>query len=115
MVYLADGVSGLQIIDPLQDISGITQVDEANWRIDLSNMLPEGIYHGYIGPDIADLSGNVMDQNADGVGGQEIEDVYNFVFCVDTTSPQVPDNLAVIDDNGSSGDAITNDTTLTLA
>ena len=87
LAYVADGGSGLQILRVLPEVVGITQTDQTTWRINLSGALAQGTYHVSIGPHVTDLSGNTMDQDADGAGGETPDDVYTFSFTVDATPP----------------------------
>ena len=114
LVYVADYSAGILILDPFQEVSSITQVDNATWQINLTNTLSEGNYHVSVGPDITDLAGNAMDQDNDNIVGEDPQDAYTFNLYVDTTASSVPDNLAFTDYTGFSDDTLTSDTSLTL-
>jgi serine protease len=53
-----------------------------------------GSYALVIGPNISDASGNVMDQDADGIGGEDPDDIYTAAFSIvdiiDLPSSDVP-------------------------
>ena len=111
LAYVADGDSGLRIINVQQFAPQVSQIDATTFRVQLAPWVGEGKYAVSIGPSIADLAGNTMDKDADGIGG-ESHDVYTFTLTVDKTLPTAPSSLSFTDDTGSSGDAITADTEL---
>ena len=111
--YVADYYSGIQIIETSRQASSVTQVGALTYRIDLPTPLSEGTYHFRVGPDVADLSGNLMDQNGDGLNGQPERDKYAFSLTVDTQPPSAVGDLAFADNTGGSDtDNVTSDTTL---
>jgi len=57
-----------------------------------------GIYHFVIGPDITDTAGNLMDQDADGAGGESIDDLFEASFVLEAG----PNYVARIDFGSSS-------------
>jgi len=109
LVYLTDGRGGLRIFDvPRVDVSGITQLDDVTFRVDLAQPLPAGSYHVAVGPNVTDQAGNAMDQDGDGIGGEAADDVYGFDFTVDPTLPPAPQDLSLVNDTGaSSADRLT--------
>ncbi len=84
--YVADETAGLQVINVLADIAGVTKTGDASYRIDLPCALPNGEYRAFVGPEVMDLAGNAMDQNANGIGG-EMADALGFSFTTSTASP----------------------------
>jgi RHS repeat-associated protein len=74
-------------------IDDVTELDGANYRIDFDPLTTRGTYHIVIGPNIADLSGKMMDQNQNGTGGESLDAfqagltvvVADTVFTTDTT------------------------------
>ena len=114
IAYVADGDGGLQILEVLKEVSGVTAVSDATYRIDLPGVLPDDQYHVCVGPEVTDLAGNTMDQDGDGVGGQIPADVYGFDFVIDTTPPVAPVNLAYVSDTGSA-DKVTASEQLTFS
>ena len=81
MAYVADDTSGLQDIQALTQISTVSQVDATTFRVTAVQALAEGPYSLFIGPNVADTSGNLMDQDLNGVGGQPVRDVYAVNSC----------------------------------
>jgi hypothetical protein len=113
--YVADGSLGLQIVDTYTDAAALTQVDATTWRAAFASLLAEGAYHVRIGPNVSDLAGHLMDQDADGVSGEAVDDVYSISFIIDTTAPMAPGSLVFADNTGSSAtDNLTSDTTPTF-
>jgi len=101
-VYVADREGGLQIVEvPWAEVTGVTQVDQVTYRIELANSLGSGSYHVTIEPGVTDQAGNTMDQDGNGVVAETPDDVYAFGFDVDATDPQAPAGLALTNDTGS--------------
>ena len=111
LAYVANYDSGLQILEVLKEVSGVTAAGGETYRIDLAGTLADGEYQVFVGPDVADLAGNLMDQDGNGVGGEMPADLYAFRFTTDTTAPLAPTDLAFADDTGSA-DNVTADTGL---
>src|SRR5579864_4947270 len=57
-------------------IDAVVELDSATYRITFPALTTRGAYSATIGPDIADLAGNDMDQNQDGVNGDPVKDVF---------------------------------------
>jgi YD repeat-containing protein len=61
-------------------VSAIQEVGLNRFRISFAPQTLVGTYHVQIGPNIADLAGNLMDQNQNGIGGEPGVDVYDASF-----------------------------------
>jgi len=86
--------------------TGVTQAAPGQWRVGVPAGLPDGVYDVRVGPEITDLAGNAMDQDGDGVGGDECR----FSVVVDSVPPDAP-AVRVDEDTGrSDGDEVTSDT-----
>src|SRR5207248_1466034 len=51
-------------------ISAVSKLDDTDYRISFATFSDRGTYQITIGPNIADLQGNLMDQNQNGTGGE---------------------------------------------
>ncbi len=60
--------------------SGIQEVGLNRFRISFPGQTLVGTYHVKVGPNIADLAGNVLDQDRDGSQGEPSENVYDASF-----------------------------------
>jgi hypothetical protein len=58
------------------DVSSVELLDGNQYRIGFSPLSERGTYVVNVGPEIADLTGNLMDQNNDGINGNPTNDVY---------------------------------------
>jgi subtilisin family serine protease/fibronectin type 3 domain-containing protein/methionine-rich copper-binding protein CopC len=56
--------------------TAISLVGGTTYEIQFPQQVEVGTYTLVMGPDIADLFGNLMDQDADGIGGQEPDDLF---------------------------------------
>ena len=56
------------------DVVAVQQITAATFRASFAPLTVRGTYEAEIGPDIADLNGNLMDQNGDGVAGDALTD-----------------------------------------
>lgn len=85
-------VDDIEMTGPSGPISVDPPVDQGGnvWRISFAEQSSAGEYHVLVGPHIEDLDGNEMDQDEDGVAGEEPDDVYGGVFTV-----QLPPTLAI--------------------
>ncbi len=81
------------IIDPsgnIQITGGPLLVEGDTYRIGFSEQSMVGVYHVYVGPQIENSDGLYMDQDGDGIIGEEIEDRYYCAFTIiDAAGPQV--------------------------
>ncbi len=83
MSIFASSTNAISIIGPSGPIypTGYLWTDGTNT---LSIFIPEqgsnGVYEIIVGPDIADLAGNKMDQDQDGIQGELIDDIYQAFF-----------------------------------
>jgi hypothetical protein len=59
------------------NITSIQRVNARQYRVHLAALLPPGTFELSIGPNVTDLAGNAMDQNANGVRGEIPGDVFN--------------------------------------
>ena len=66
-----------------RNISGNT------WRISFPAQTAEGEYHLSIGPHIANPIDEEMDQDLDGIYGEDPDDIYYGIFSIDTTLPAI--------------------------
>lgn len=62
-------------------VTSITTVDASNYRINFPTQGSIGTYTVTVGPDISNLSGQKLDQNNNGVGGEAADFFYN-IFTV---------------------------------
>jgi len=78
-------VADVTLTGPTGAISpaSITPVTGTTWRVGFAEQTDLGAYEICIGPDIADPSGNLLDQDQDGVGGEIGDDVYVGTFNLD--------------------------------
>src|SRR5262249_2301342 len=51
-------------------VLGVSRVDDTHYQASFDSLTERGSYQIAIGPNIADLSGNLMDQNQNGTGGE---------------------------------------------
>ena len=115
-LYTAMGQSGLEIRQDLSpQVTGVVAVDAATVRVDLAAPLAGGDYVFAVRPGARDTQGNTMDLDADGLGGEIADDLYTFSTTVDAVPPAMPTGLAMADDTGPAGDAVTTDTSLTFS
>jgi len=112
LAYVADYSSGLRIIEVGPVAQEVSQVDATTYRVQFALPMAEGIHRVFVCPNIADLAGNTMDQNADGIGGQIPGDLYSFDFTFDAPPLEAPGNLTFADDTGVAGDGLTADSEL---
>ena len=83
-MFLIDGQMGR--ITP----TGITQVGDRTYRIDLPFPLTEnGPYHFTLLSTVKDAEGFPLDQNANGIPGEPLDDDYSFTLTVDTVPPRM--------------------------
>ncbi len=82
--------SDVVIVGPagLIDATTVEQLAPENFRIHFPTQSAEGIYVVTVGPMIADLAGNWMDQDEDGLKG-EPDDKYVAVLEIDLTGPRI--------------------------
>ncbi len=70
--------------------TGITLVGDRTYRIGLPFALTEnGPYHFRLLPTIKDTDGFFLDQDADSIPGEPLDDVYSFDLTVDTVAPRI--------------------------
>jgi len=66
--------------DLMGQITGSSWLDNSTLRITFGEQSAVGAYEMVIGPQILDTSGNPMDQDADGVNGETLDDRYSASF-----------------------------------
>jgi hypothetical protein len=65
--------------------------DQGNnvWRVSFPVQSTDGVYHVRVGPHITDLNDQEMDQNRNGIPGEDPGDVYDASFTIDMTPPAI--------------------------
>jgi 6-phosphogluconolactonase (cycloisomerase 2 family) len=76
MAYVASDRAGLQIVEVGSAAAHISHVSGNTYRVDLGQTLPEGDYVLLLGGGILDLDGRPLDQDRDGILGEESQDAY---------------------------------------
>jgi hypothetical protein len=61
-------------------VSSVTEVGLNRFRISFAPQTGAGQYHALVGPNIADLAGNLLDQDNDGLLGEAGDDLYDAAF-----------------------------------
>lgn len=74
--------------------ASIEEVGFNRYRIRFAPQTAEGMYHVNVGPDIADLAGNLLDQDRDGTTGELTDDVYDAAFNIRRSGPEQFDGPA---------------------
>ncbi len=70
--------------------TGMTLVGDRTYRVDLPFALSEnGTYHFKLLPSLKDEEGFFLDQDADGIPGEPLDDIYAFDLTVDTSPPRI--------------------------
>ena len=87
-VYVTNWYGGLQIFDNPTVVTSISQVGTSTYRIQLAGRLPDGTYNLTLGPQIADASGTLMDQDRDGLPGEAWSDAFRTTWTETNTAPQ---------------------------
>ncbi|QEF97271.1 Thermophilic serine proteinase precursor [Stieleria maiorica] len=64
-------------------VDNVVQLAEDSYRIHFATQTEFGVYAYTIGPEIDDVAGNLMDQNANGIGGEVSDDRYSSSFVVE--------------------------------
>jgi len=67
--------------------TAVVAVTDNTFRITFPAQAGGGAYNVLIGPDIEDLSGNLMDQDRDDILGENPDDIYNAGFNIDLDGP----------------------------
>ena len=87
--------------------TGITSLDGNEYEISFAAQTQRGTYTVSVGSDIADLAGNLMDQDQDGVSGESQDDVHAFtVDAYDADSVFVASMTIAADNTGYDGQDI---------
>lgn len=114
LVYVSS-IGGLWTVEAYKGVSGISQVDSNTWRVELDSPMLEGSYAVWVGPDITDLAGQSMDQDADGISGEPIQDRYITQPIIDVTPPSAPGTPVFSQNTGALAiDDITSDGALSF-
>lgn len=66
-----------------------TSTGKETYRISFSLQETDGIYILSIGPNIASIEGELMDQDLDGIIGEFTEDIYKSVFIINNSPPPI--------------------------
>lgn len=78
LAYVADGSGGVPVVQVGADVDAVSQTGPATYRVDLAQPLADGGHTVFLKPNLADTAGNPMDQDADGIGGEHWDDLYQF-------------------------------------
>ncbi|HQL08550.1 MAG TPA: Ig-like domain-containing protein, partial [Lentisphaeria bacterium] len=78
-------VPGGAVVQP----TSVVRLDDLTYRLAFPAQTALGDYTLAVGPEIADLAGNVMDQDGDGTGGEAAEDMFTGVLTMQVTGPYV--------------------------
>jgi subtilase family serine protease/photosystem II stability/assembly factor-like uncharacterized protein len=70
-------------------IEKIVQQDETRYEIIPKTPIVSGTYTLYLGPDISDVSGNLMNQDQDSICGETVDDHYVCQFAIDHQGPRI--------------------------
>lgn len=88
--FLQQDVSILGPAGPVAVSEDPQLVSGNQYRINFAQQTAYGTYHVYVGPNIANAAGVVMDQDRDGIAGEPWEDRYDASFTLlDVTGPRV--------------------------
>ncbi|MDV6034600.1 MAG: hypothetical protein F9B45_31815, partial [Phycisphaera sp. RhM] len=85
------GVDDIHLSGPSTAVAvDVERVTEYSARVTLSRQLSNaGTYVISVGPDIVGTTGTSMDQDADAVAGESVDDVFQFLLLIDTVGPRV--------------------------
>lgn len=86
-IYLAAALYGVKVVRLGEPVAAVSPTGNNSYRIDLPQELPRGRYAVQIGPEIVDVYGNRLDQDADGRGGEDGDDLCFASFTVIGYSP----------------------------
>nr|WP_286177679.1 S8 family serine peptidase [Rhodopirellula sp. JC639] len=64
-------------------VDDVVQLNDDTYQIRFATQTEFGVYAYSIGPEIRDVAGNLMDQNANGIGGEASGDAYSSSFVVE--------------------------------
>ena len=92
--------------------SSTTRISDTVFRVTFPAQSVPGYYRLSVGPDVTDVAGNRMDQNADGINGDATADVSTTDVKI---LPQTPTVSLLNDTGSSSSDRITKDGTLAVS
>ncbi len=96
--------AAFEITGPLGRVTptGISLVGDRTYRIDLPSPLTEnGTYHFRLLPTVKDVEGFFLDQDADGIPGEPLQDGYAFDLTVDTVGPRIARHAPAGDISGT--------------
>ena len=99
-------VTGATVLSPTGGTVGITEVVDlgANaYRVGFPLQNLDGVYQLLVSPTMADLSGNLLDEDGDGVGGEIPEDGYNYSLPVHKLGDNLLQTSGSIEMGGSFG------------
>lgn len=63
--------------------TGLTALSDSDYAISFAPQNDPGLYRLVLGPDVVDISGNLMDQDQDGVGGESVDDQFETTFTLE--------------------------------
>ncbi|MHB0961158.1 MAG: S8 family serine peptidase [Pirellulaceae bacterium] len=77
----------LSLIGPMGSVGPltVTRLDEVTFEVAFARSHEPGQYQLLVGPQITDLAGNLLDQDGDGAGGEQLEDQYAASFILETS------------------------------
>ncbi|QDV46065.1 Thermophilic serine proteinase precursor [Stieleria neptunia] len=81
--FTSDDVVGLSGPGGALAVEEVVQLSEDTYQIRFATQTDFGVYAYSIRPEIRDVAGNEMDQNANGVGGESVDDVFSSSFTVE--------------------------------
>jgi hypothetical protein len=71
------------------DIEKIIKQNDNQYKLFLMNPIVSGAYTLKLGPEITDLSGNIMNQDQDSICGETIDDQFVYRFVIDHQGPRI--------------------------
>ncbi len=99
-VFSFTGPGGVNLGSAITGVSGTGDT----YTVTFNPQSARGVYTLVIGPNIADVSGNLMDQDGDGIGGEVPDDRY--VASVDVQSPDLSVTAATAPAAGTLGQTL---------
>ena len=92
-----------RIDGPLGSIppTNLAPVDDRTYRLDFAPQNENGSYHFTLLPTLLDIEGFELDQDADSIPGEPVEDSYSFKLIVDTVPPRVTQHTPAGDITGT--------------
>ena len=96
-------ISKLLIDGPSAPITpgGFVEVSNRTYQVPLALQTVNGIYHFTLLPTLLDTEGFPLDQNANGIPGEGLDDVYTFTLILDTVPPRITQHAPLGDVAGT--------------